>query len=152
MSLYFLAALWTYEKNVFTNQNGITIKGMWKFPALGKPGYIANDDEVLSVVGETEADAKKNGAQVKKAAKETEVVWKKNRQMWTRSKNMTGTKYFALTNVLSEKLLHANSKGIMSIEHTIPVVVNRTKDLEVPDGMKENKGISIINIQFISLK
>ena len=137
------------------NENGITINGTWEIPALGKAGYIKNEmNMVLSVVGKIGDDASKGGAQVIEMKKYgPSRSWEEDRQMWTKSKNMAGSEYFALTNVLSETLLHANSKGIMSIEQKIPVLTNRTKDLEVPYGMKENKGISsIIKMQFISLK
>ena len=128
---------------------------MWIIiPALGKPDYLLNDvGRVLSVVGETPEDARKSGAQVKETAKtESETGWKVDRQMWTISKNVVGKDYFALTNVHSKTLLHANSQGIMSITNTIPVITNRTKDLNVPDEMKNKTGISTINMQFISLK
>ena len=111
---------------------------------------------MLSVVGENKEEAKKNGAEVKgMLGLGTQSDWSKKRQMWTQSKTMDGTDYFALTNDHSKTLLHANSKGILSIGNTIPVAIepNRTKNLVVPDKMKENKGISIItNMQFISLK
>ena len=153
----FLAALWKLDENKkLTNENGITLKNMWIIiPALGKPDYLLNDvGQVLSVVGETPEDARKSGAQVKETAKESDVTekWKVDRQMWTISKNVVGKDYFALTNVHSKTLLHANSQGIMSITNTIPVITNRTKDLNVPDEMKNKTGISTINMQFISLK
>ena len=153
----FLAALWKLDENKkLTNENGITLNNMWIIiPALGKPDYLLNDvGRVLSVVGETPEDARKNGAQVKETAKESDVTekWKVDRQMWTISKNVVGKDYFALTNVHSKTLLHANSQGIMSITNTIPVTTNRTKDLNVPDEMKNKTGISTINMQFISLK
>ena len=146
----FLAALWKLDENKkLTNENGITLKNMWIIiPALGKPDYLLNDvGQVLSVVGETPEDARKSGAQVKETAKESDVMekWKVDRQMWTISKNVVGKDYFALTNVHSKTLLHANSQGIMSITNTIPVTTNRTKDLNVPDEMKNKTGISTIN-------
>ena len=148
-----LAALWKLDENKkLTNENGITLNDTWTLPALGKPDYIENDiDRVLGVVGETK-DAIKNGAQVIDMPKEPKEGWKKDRQMWTISKKQAGKDYFALTNVLSKTLLHANSQGIMSIENTIPVLTNRTEDLNVPDEMKNKTGISTLNMQFISLK
>ena len=106
----------------------------------------------LSVVGQSKEEAKKNGAEVEEATIGGEG-WGKNRQMWTKTKS-DATDHFALINVHSKTVLHANSKGILSIGNTIPVEIepNRTENLEVPDKMKENKGISIINMQFISLK
>ena len=153
--IIFLAALWKLDENKkLTNENGITLNNTWTLPALGKPDYIhvVNDlNRVLGVVGETK-DAIKNGAQVKEMEKEPEEGWKKDRQMWTISKKQAGKNYFALTNVHSKTLLHANSQGIMSIENTMPVITNRTEDLKVPDEMKNKTGISTLNMQFISLK
>ena len=108
---------------------------------------------VLSVVGENPKEAEKNGAEVKEATIGAGEGLGKNRQMWTKSKT-DATDHFALINVHSKTVLHANSKGILSIGNTIPVKIepNRTENLEVPDKMKENKGISIINMQFKSLK
>ena len=107
----------------------------------------------LSVVGANEEEAKKNGAEVKETIIGAGEGWGKNRQMWTQTKT-DETDHFALINVHSKTVLHANSKGILSIGNTIPVEIepNRTENLEVPDKMKDNKGISIINMQFISLK
>ena len=107
----------------------------------------------LSVVGQSKEEAKKNGAEVKEDTIGAGEGWGKNRQMWTKTKT-DETDHFALINVHSKTVLHANSKGILSIGNTIPVEIepNRPENLEVPDKMKENKGISIINMQFLSLK